>query len=192
MNAHDYNRFMTLLYLCNDTNPVNIEAEIRKGRSFTELMNTKRDKPLIDIAAYCLMPNHFHILIKELDRNTAVFMKKLLTAYSMYFNSKHKRTGALFEGRFKSRHVDDEAYFHYLFAYIHLNPAKLVEPLWKEKGVLNTKKFTNFMLTYPYSSYHDYFQNGRKESVILSKNILPDYIQDIDGISELHHFVPRK
>ena len=75
MNAHDYNRFMTLLYLCNDTNPVNIEAEIRKGRSFTELMNTKRDKPLIDIAAYCLMPNHFHILIKELDRNTAVFMK---------------------------------------------------------------------------------------------------------------------
>ena len=55
----------------------------------------------------------------------------------------------------------------------------------ERKRCFEHKKFTNFMLTYPYSSYHDYFQNGRKESVILSKNILPDYIQDIDGISEL-------
>lgn len=186
MSHHDHRRFMTLLYLCNDTKPVNIDAELEKGRTFPELMDIERDEPLVDIAAYCLMPNHFHILIREKEKNNiSTFMKKLSTAYSMYFNKKQGRSGSLFESRFKSRHVDNEAYFHYLFAYIHLNPAKLVEPHWKERGVLHVKKFTDFMRTYPYSSYHEYFTDHRKEAAIVNKNVLPDYLQQIDGVSEI-------
>src|SRR3989344_7978889 len=105
--VNDYNRFVTLLYLCNNTKPTSIEHELRSGRVFTELLNTERGKLLVDIGAYCLMPNHFHILIREKDNNgISTFMKKLSTAYSMYFNNKYKRSGALFEGRFKAQHAN--------------------------------------------------------------------------------------
>ena len=62
---HDYRRFMMLLYLCNSTNPVNISDELKKGRSFFELMEIDRGENLVNIGSYCLMPNHFHILLSQ-------------------------------------------------------------------------------------------------------------------------------
>ena len=58
-------------------------------------------------------------------------MQKLLTAYTMYFNKKNERTGPLFSGMFKATHANEDEYLKYLFSYIHLNPIKLIEPLWK-------------------------------------------------------------
>ena len=61
-------------------------------------------------------------------------MGKLGTGYSMYFNRKYKRTGALFVGAFKSQHANSDEYLKYLYAYIHLNPVKLIDSTWKEEG----------------------------------------------------------
>ena len=185
MAQHDYARFLALLYVCNSVNIVNIANHLRKGRSFSELFDTKRDGTLVDIGAYCLMPNHFHLLIREKQEGgITLFMKKLLTAYSMYFNQKNARTGALFEGRFKSKHVDSDEYLKYLFSYIHLNPVKIIDPDWKENGIKDREKAKEYLEKYQYSSYHEYMGMTRQESGIVRMNAFPEYFikpQDFIG-----------
>ena len=105
------------------------------------------------------MPNHFHIYITPTPRQrlgvgvnnsdenqVGVFMQKLCTSYSMYFNRKYKRVGKLFEGSFKSVHVENDNQAKYYFSYILLNPVKLIDPKWKEKGIKNSKKTFDFLL----------------------------------------------
>ncbi len=124
------------------------------------------------------MPNHFHLLVHEkIDNGTSIFMKKLCTAYSMYFNLKNERKGKLFEGVFLSRHADSDEYLKYLFAYIHLNPVKLIEPQWKEIGITKNMKteVKEFLNKYEFSSYRDYLGDGREEEAILSRGSFPNY-----------------
>jgi len=104
------------------------------------------------------------------------FMQKLSTAYSMYFNSKYKRTGSLFEGKFKSEHAETDRYLKYLFSYIHLNPVKLVQADWKKAGIKNKKQAINFLSNYKYSSFLDYsVLKSRPEFAILDKESFPRY-----------------
>lgn len=78
----------------------------------------------IDLLAYCLMPNHFHFLIRQHQiRAMTDFVRSLLTRYSMYFNKKYKRVGSLFQGRYKAVKVNSEGQLVYLSKYIHRNPA---------------------------------------------------------------------
>lgn len=125
---------------------------------------TKRENPslerVISIGVYCLMPNHFHILLKqEKEAGVTLFMQKLSTAYVMYYNKKYKRTGGLFEGKFKSKHAGDDAYLKYLFSYIHLNPLKLLDSDWKtSQKSLSTEKL-QFLAGYKYSSFGEYYTN---------------------------------
>jgi putative transposase len=185
MTLNDYNRFVTLLYLCNSTKSVNIEQEIRKGRSFTELLLIERKEQLVDIVAYCLMPNHFHLLISErVDGGVSMFMKKLSTAYSMYFNVKHKRSGALFEGRFKAKHVDDDNYLKYLLSYVHLNPVKLIDSKWKENGISDKIAAKNYLNNYKYSSYIDFLGENRKEKNILAPESYPQYFETLKDFED--------
>jgi len=119
--------------------------------------NFDRGETIINIGAYCLMPNHFHILVREkIEGGISKYMLKLLTSYSMYFNKKYKRTGGLFEGKFKSNHVDNDNYLKYLYSYIHLNPAKLIDKNWKEKRVKNVNKLLDYVFSYQYSSLKEY------------------------------------
>jgi REP element-mobilizing transposase RayT len=138
-----------------------------------------RGETLVDIGAYCLMSNHFHLLLHEKTENgISIFMAKLLTAYSMYFNKRHVRTGALFEGRFLAKHADKDDYLQYLFSYIHLNPVKIIEPTWKVDGILNMKKTKQYLDDYFYSSYRDYMGEKREENLILNKNAFPEYFEN--------------
>jgi len=173
---HDYNRFILLLYLCNSNNPVDIGNLFTEGRSFSDVLCLNKGRNIVAIGSYVLMPNHFHILIKEItDGGVSKFMGKLLTGYSMYFNGKHGRSGSLFEGRFRATHVDKNEYLKYLFTYIHLNPVKLIEPNWKEVGVINKETVRKHLNSYKYSSYLDYINESRLEHKVLDKNSFPDY-----------------
>jgi len=134
------------------------------------------EETLVYIGVYCLMPNHFHLLIKEkMENGISKFMQKLLTAYSMYFSKKYKRTGGLFEGKFKSQHISTDRYLKYIFSYIHLNPIKLIEPKWKEKGIRNIKGALIYLKTYQHSSYLDYLNEDRLKLKILDKKEFPKY-----------------
>lgn len=102
---YDKDRFMKTLYLANSDVPVRI-SEIPQG---LPLRDIKKGNPIVSIGAYCLMPNHFHILIKEIqDEGISKFMNKLSTSHSMYFNKKNSRTGALFEDTYKAIHLDND------------------------------------------------------------------------------------
>ena len=136
------------------------------------------DTKLVSIGAYCLMSNHFHILVRA--KNTegiSKFMRKLSTAYASYFNKKHERTGSLFEGNFKAEHVDNDRYLKYLFAYIHLNPVKMYDRDWKENGIGDRDGALDFLRSYRYSSFNEYnnHDNIRDEALILESEEFPKY-----------------
>src|SRR3989344_1038424 len=169
----DYERFLTLLYLCNSLGSVNLSEQ---GRTLEDVKNIDRGAPLLSIGAYCLMPNHFHLLIKAHENGgVSKFMQKIATAYTMYFNKRSKRTGTLFQGKFKAIHINNDTYLRYLPAYIHLNPVKLIEPGWKEIGIVNKKRAEEYLERYRYSSFLDYTGKERLEKIILSMDALPGY-----------------
>ncbi len=168
----DYLRFIGLLYACNQQDSLKIN---NLNRSQT-LYDIPRGELLIDIGAYCLMPNHFHLLITQSeDDSISNFMQKLSTSYSMYFNKKYKRTGSLFEGKFKARHAYEDRYLKYIFSYIHLNPVKLIQKDWKEKGIRNKNEALKYLNTYPYSSYIDYMGISRIQNKLLNIKKFPKY-----------------
>ena len=77
----------------------------------------------VELNAFCLMPNHFHLLVYQRQQGAMTqFMRSLLTSYSMYFNKKYKRTGPLFESRYKASRISDDAYLEHISRYVHLNP----------------------------------------------------------------------
>lgn len=168
----DRRRFVKLLGLLNQATRFRVDS-VSLDSAFKQ-----KDDPLVAIGAYTLMDNHFHILIKQTeDEGIASFMQKVCTAYVMYFNKKYKRTGALFEGPFKSQHVGNDRYMRYLYAYIHLNPAKLVDPLWKKKIAEKGKEVVDFIKQYPYSSFHDYCGIKRTENTVIAPREFPLYFE---------------
>lgn len=169
----DHDRFTRLMYISNTTERINARNLLRDK---VDLFDTVLADKLVHIGLYCLMPNHFHIVLTpNIDGGVTKFMSKLGTAYSMYFNKKYDRTGTLFEGRFKSQWVDNDAYMRYLYAYVHLNPAKLFTPATHDedkKAALET-----FLRSYQYSSLPDYLGQARVEQKILSPSVFPEYFQ---------------
>lgn len=77
----------------------------------------------IKLLAFCLIPNHFHLLLQQAELGSMEsFMRSVITRYSMYFNKRYKRVGKLFQGHYKACLVDNEKYLLHLSRYIHLNP----------------------------------------------------------------------
>lgn len=169
----DYDRFLALLFLCNGKIAVDLKLQ---GRTLYEIRNLDRGESIVDICSYCLMPNHFHLLLREKTKNgISHFLQKLLTGYTMYFNKRHDRSGTLFEGRSKAKHAHNDNYLSYLIAYIHLNPIKLTDPKWKENGIADKKVAESFLKQYRYSSFLDYTGEKRLEDIIVNKSALPQY-----------------
>jgi len=143
-DKEDYLYFIKLLYILNQKDNKQVRDYI-----YNIFIPRTDNSPLAAIGAYVLMPNHFHILITPIeDGNISKYMQKICTGYVMYYNQKYKRSGGLFEGKFKSQHSDNDKYLKYLFSYIHLNPIKLIDKNWKEKGIKNIKKSLDFLDSY--------------------------------------------
>jgi putative transposase len=173
-DKEDYLRFITLLYTCNSVN--NFRIFLYNQSQVLNPYNFDRGGAIVSIGAYVLMPNHFHILItEERDGGISKFMQKISTAYSMYYNKKYNHSGGLFEGKFKSKHLNEDRYLKYSFSYIHLNPVKLIDKHWKEKGIVNKKLAIDYLNKYEYSSYLDYIGTKRIQNSILNIKEYPDY-----------------
>ncbi len=181
----DCERFLLLMYLCNGSTAIHASnlynPSLAKVLSDSEL---DRGDPLVEFGCYVLMPNHFHFLLKEiLDGGISRFMQRMFTAYTMYFNKRHDRTGALFAGPFKSKHVDEDRYIKQLIAYLHLNPAELFDPKWKQ-GSSNMKKIKQELLVYKYSSLLDFLRKRRLERKILGDTVF-ELFETIPSLNEL-------
>jgi REP element-mobilizing transposase RayT len=98
----------------------------------------------ISIICYCLMPNHFHLLLKQnTNKSISSFIHRLTVSYSMYFNKRYDRVGHLFQGRFKAKCITKDEYLLHLSRYIHLNPLEIINSIEK-------------LEEYPWSSYGEY------------------------------------
>jgi putative transposase len=183
----DRQRFMKLLYISNTVEHINVRNLLRKNN---EPYTFDRGAPLVTIGAYCLMPNHFHMLLTPIIKDgVSLFMKKLCTGYSMYFNKRYNRTGTLLESRFKAKWVDNDTYLKYLYAYIHLNPLKL----WNREEMLaesSDRDTLDFLKSYPYSSLPDYLQVSRLENIIINPEPYPEYFETVaDQVKELKEWL---
>ena len=185
----DYARFLLLLYVANHSERIRLSDLLEEypGPSWIQILSDiQTDKSLVDILAYSLMPNHFHLVLRQKTENgCTIFMKKVATAYAMYFNLKHDHSGVLFQGRFKSSHIGNEAYFRYIFSYVHLNLLDLVEPGWKENGIKKVEAARKFVNTYPYSSFQDYVTNERPHRKILAWDEAPPFLKEMNDFEDL-------
>jgi len=190
-------RFQMSLFLTNDVygslhiaNVLKLYSNndgdsIQWGKLYQEY---ERGEPFVDILAYALMPNHFHLLVRELQPEgggVSKFMQKVMNSHTGYFNKANDRKGSLFEGTFRSKHVDTESYYRWLFSYIHLNPLKLIEPGWREGIVQDMPKAIDFLNGYAWSSFPDYAGAERPESGIVTKDAIPEYftvVHDVEGL----------
>lgn len=117
----------------------------------------------IELLAYCLMPNHFHLLIKQLTIDGITkLLRKMLITYSMYFNRRYKRVGHLFQGVYKAVLIENDSYLLHLSRYIHLNPHELIG---------------SNPVNYPYSSYQ-YYLGNKTADWIKPKFILDYFLQE--------------
>jgi REP element-mobilizing transposase RayT len=195
-SVSDYDRFVKLLYLCNSSEIEIPRYLLRQRQSLTETMLVNKGNELVGIGAYVLMPNHFHILLTPKTKDgVSIFMKRICTAYSKYYNLNHKRSGALFQGPFKSTHANKDKYLKYLYSYIHLNPVKIIkeESNWKEEGIKDLNNVKKFLQEFEYSSYLDYTGINRIQSKILDKSIFPEYLPDAESnIKEINEWLDFK
>lgn len=161
---YDYTRFMkTVFYYM-------IEGPKPRFSIFTpETAKLNTDRKIIEIICYCLMPNHFHFLLRQIKGNGVTeFMSKISNSYTKYINIKNQRVGPLLQGEFKAVHVGDDEQLIHVSRYIHLNP--LVGYLAKN------------LEAYRWSSYLEYL--NPKDDSICSKEIILDQFSSPDDYKQ--------
>lgn len=152
-NKRDYERFLLCLnYYRYNNVPLRLSRFLQLPKDDSEVLmkhlEDKNDK-IVDIISFCLMPNHFHLLVRQNTNNgISRFLRLSINSYARYFNVKHERVGAVFQGMFKVVHITTEEQLIHVSRYIHLNP--LVSYVVKDKD----------FLSYPYSSLHSYLKGN--------------------------------
>lgn len=194
-DVDDYYRGIFSIYEFNTTNPVEIlerrkvRAEIKKAQTQGDPLSLTdpRDR-LVEVVLFCLMPNHIHLLLRQLkEKGITTYMNKFGAGYPAYFKRKHgeKRRGYFFQGRFVSVHIKTNEQLKTVFVYIHTNPLSLIEPDWKEKGIKNPERAIKFLEDYKWSSYPDYIGKKNFPSVTEREFIL----KVMDGEQGCKNFV---
>ncbi len=168
INGKDYLRFIHDLHEFNNIFPAE-NSYYLKNKSFeVGLRKTNRKRELlVEIYAFCLMPNHFHLMLRQyVEGGITEFMRKIGTGYTNYFNQKYERVGSLFQGKYKLVRLDRQAYFFHLPNYIHLNPLGIGSVEWQNDVTKNLEKAMEFLESYKWSSFLDYIGNKNFPSVI--------------------------
>lgn len=173
LTTKDYERFQELLYLSNAQETTHRSDLLQVLRN--DIFKRERATLLVDIGAYALMPNHFHILIRERSEGSiSSFMRRIGTAYTMYFNIKNERVGNLFVKPFRSKHITDDRHLRQAFSYVSINARSLAPA--SRRSSLNQ---ADFLTEYRFSNYPDYMKgNERAESTIITseaKDLLDTY-----------------
>ena len=137
----------------------------------------------LTIIAYCLMPNHYHFLIRQdKDLPISAFIQNLFNIYSKAINKKYKRSGTLFEGNYKVKHIQEEAYLLHLCRYIHRNPIDAEHPLVEN------------LIQWRYSNYHEWI--GERSGLLVDERFIMehfssakdyiDFVNDYTSVKKLN------
>lgn len=163
-NDYEFNRMLQLIKYYQRENDLKfsnfIESRLVQKEGFNnvlEIISSNKDK-LVEIIAYCLMPTHIHLIVKQVQNNgISNYMRKILNSYSCYFNTKYERKGPLWESKFKNVLVDSDEQLLHLTRYVHLNPV--------------TASMINNPDDWPFSSYKEYLMED-DNIICRSKDIL--------------------
>jgi len=158
----DYVRFLIGMREFNRKNPIGSLHVLKESDSLAKESDSFSDK-LVSIVCYCLIPNHYHFILKQnVDKGISKFIQKISTGYTNYFNFKYKRTGVLFQGKFKAIHITSESQLLRLSAYVNANAQvhKLAAAA-----------------TYPWSSYPDYI--NKRNGTLCHKQIILDEFKNV-------------
>lgn len=182
-----YYRGIFSIYEFNTTKPITIrkrrEIRARIKRRGPSSVVDERNK-LVEVLAFCFMPNHIHLLLKQLkDNGITKFMSKLGTGYGGYFNRKYGRKGYVFQNRFSAVRIENDNQLKNVFVYIHTNPTALIEPHWKERGIENPEEVIKFLENFKWSSYPDYIGKKNFPSVT-ERNLILEIMKKEQGCKE--------
>lgn len=169
-NSADHARFVHDLYEFNDESPAP-DAYRRSTWDFVSPTSDSRKK-LVDIHGWCLMKNHYHLLLSERrSGGLTKFIRKLNIGYSKYYNDVHARTGTLFQGRTKKIHITRDNHFLHILHYIHLNPLDFLQGCmeWRARRITHANKALEHLRTYRWSSYQDYCGQKNFPSILTTK-----------------------
>lgn len=192
----DYYRFLHDLYEFNDSNPAfNITYFLEQQKRtipniaqvIRELQGDHKRDLLVEILCFCLMPNHFHLILRQIkDGGVSLFMKKIGSGFTGYINYKYKRVGPLFQGVYKLKHIPNDEYFLHCCAYVHRNPLELFEPNWKKEGYVKDVKGARKFLReeYRFSSFPDYVGIKNFPSITSREFLLNMYDNDAQAIEQ--------
>lgn len=164
--GQDYSRFIFGLELFNSAKTINLWSILSRSGDSPSTTSTvakrvqeareNKGEPIVEIHGFCLMPNHIHLVLREIiEGGVSAFMRKF-GGFSTYFNKRYNRTGPLFEGRFKAVPIQSDEQLANIFRYVHTNPVELWESKWKEFQVENPKGAIKKLENYRPSSYLGY------------------------------------
>ncbi len=161
-NNQDYKRFIKTFFYYQIQNPKPKFSLYQQS----QLYKIDPTQKIVEILCYCLMPNHFHLLIKQTkDNGVSEFMRKFIHSYTAYSNTKNNTLGPLFQGMFKAKLIESDEQLFHLSRYIHLNPL--------------TSLLVKDLKFYPWSSYHSYINSGQdtlaKEDILSFFNSPQNY-----------------
>lgn len=199
LDTQDYARFVHDMYEFNSTKHASNTHrtqmfDVGRRTSVTEYETVDRGEPIVEIHGWCLMHNHYHLLLTpRIEGGMSLFLKKLNGGYAKYFNERYKRVGALFQGKTKRILIDNDAHFLHILNYIHFNPldAQNDTKEWRLKRINNVEVALTHLANYRWSSYQDYIGIKNFPSVLTTslfqevfsnnyKNQVSKYLSDID------------
>ena len=175
-NSDDYFRFLFLILYFQS--PITFEQTGRVVKEFVgspalDISVEIIKKRTVELTAFCIMANHFHLIIREVEEDGIVsYMQRVLTAYSKYYNTKYEKSGHVFQGPYRAVHVIDDRQMLHTSAYIHRNPREM-------------KEWTNREEKYQWSSYQDHVGENRWGGLLI-----PDVISgQFRNKKDYRHFV---
>ncbi|MBM3261743.1 hypothetical protein FJY93_05035 [Candidatus Kaiserbacteria bacterium] len=178
MDASDYLRFVHDMWEFNDIAPTQHAHHSFKNLDLRNPNFTEKNAgtAIVDIHGWCLMKNHYHLLLSErVEGGLTKFLRKLNVGYANYFNERHEREGSLFQGRTKRVLIERDAHFMHILHYIHFNPLDFVSTAsgWREHAIEKITDAKRQLELYRWSSYHDYC--GKKNfPSILTRDLFSD------------------
>ena len=202
LDSHDYVRFIHNLYEFNDNAPAAGSARRNISETNVGLRKSYIRERLVKIHGWCLMKNHYHLLISELSEGGLIkFMMKINIGYAKYYNERYERHGHLFQGKTKKILIKHESHFLYILHYLHLNPLDYLTGAtkWRERdksAIKNTGSALKYLGEYRWSSYLDYCGKKNFPSILTKtlfgrslggdySSVLKEYLADrtMEGIN---------
>jgi putative transposase len=178
-DEQDYKAFLSRLGLALGFDEKELQKETMLSLPYSRVRITNANKNDFKLHAFCLMPNHFHLLIEQInDVSISKLLLKMCTSYSMYLNKKYKRVGNVFQDAFKSVSIEDDAQLMWTSAYIHMNPVK--------------DEIVKLPENYKWSSYKDYTEE--RNLPIVTKNFILGLFGNKDGVKNetLNYFKDKE